>query len=107
MTGVEISPALCEKARKNLASCGIHGQILNSDAVAFEIPESACVLFLYSPFNRWAMHQFRQNVERRLKHSNGDIWIVYFSPVCRHALDTSSKVHVFRDFGDTVIYKAG
>jgi SAM-dependent methyltransferase len=107
VTGVEISSALCETARKNLSICGIRGDILNSDAAKFEIPESACVLFLYSPFNRWVMHQFRRNVERRLKHSNEDIWIVYFSPACRRALDASNKLRVFRDFGDTVIYRGG
>jgi SAM-dependent methyltransferase len=107
VTGVEISTALCEKARKNLSICGINGKVLNSDAVKFEIPESGCVLFLYSPFNRWVMHQFRRNVERRLKRSNEDIWIVYFSPICRRALDASSKLRVFGDFGDTVIYRCG
>lgn len=107
VTGVEISTALCEKARKNLSSCGINGQVLNYDAAAFEVPASACVLFLYSPFNRWVMHQFRRNVERRLKRSNEDIWIVYFSPICQRALDGSSKLRVFGDFGDTVIYRGG
>jgi len=107
VTGVEISRALCEKARKNLSICGIIGQVLNCDAAAFEAPESACVLFLYSPFNRWVMHQFRRNVERRLKHSNEDIWIVYFSPICRGTLDASRKLRVFGDFGDTVIYRGG
>jgi SAM-dependent methyltransferase len=107
VTGVEISTALCEKARKNLSICEINGQVLNCDAAAFEVPESACVLFLYSPFNRWVMHQFRRNVEHRLKQSNEDIWIVYFSPACRRALDASSKLRVFQDFGDTVIYRGG
>ena len=105
VTGVEISPALCEKVRKNLSICGIHGQVMNCDAAAFEIPLARCALFLYSPFNRWVMQQFRRNVERRLKQSNEDIWIVYFSPTCRRALDASSKLRVFRDFGDTVIYR--
>jgi SAM-dependent methyltransferase len=105
--GVEISPALCEKARKNLSICGIQGQVANCDAASFEIPFARCALFLYSPFNRWVMQQFKRNVERRLRHSNEDIWVVYFSPTCRRALDASSELRVFQDFGDTVIYRGG
>lgn len=77
--GVELSPALAETARKNLAGRQAGNVCVGcQDAGAFEFPAGDLVVYLFSPF---ASCVFRRMLHNLCRASAGDIFLVYISPV--------------------------
>lgn len=106
VTGVEISPSLCEVAESNPLKCGVNGRVICQDAISFPLPTGPTVIYFYNPFGARIMKQLVKNIERRLQDSTKDLWIVYVSPSCRRILDRSKKLRLDRTVAKGVVYRA-
>jgi predicted RNA methylase len=107
VTGVEISPTLCEVATRNLAACDIPGQVLCQDASRFAIPQRPCVVFLYNPFRSTIMKRVLKNIEHRIAISKSDLWLVYLSPFSRRIFDVSKTLRFYKNLSKVAIYRIG
>ena len=105
ITGIEISPSLCGFAERNLAECGVRGQVLCQDAGQFVLPLRPCVVFLYNPFDSRIMKRVLKNVESRIEKSKSDLWLVYLSPFSRRIFDSSKKLRLESNPPKAVIYR--
>jgi predicted RNA methylase len=106
ITGVEISPSLCEVAERNLEKCGIEGRVVRQDAVSFELPLGPTVIYLYNPFRARIMKRLVKNIERRLRESTSDLWVVYIYPSSGRIFDRSKKLRFDRTVANAAIYHA-
>ncbi len=106
VTGVELSPGLCRSAERNLAACQISSRVHCQDAAAFSPPAGPCVLYLYNPFRAKVLGRLVRNIERRLKESTADLWVVYVSPKFRRILDGSRQLRLVGEDANAAIYRA-
>lgn len=78
--GVEIAGKLCEVARANAAlkpEWKDRVSIVNEDATKFVYPEGPLVLFLYYPFFSPILRRFLASLERQLRRSPRDIYLLH------------------------------
>ena len=91
--GVEISPSLCEVARRNCAiyrskkKTGTVFSILNSDALDYEIRDDEDIFFLFNPFDAYVLEQVVQNISASLQKHRRKIWIIYRNAVHRDVIE--------------------
>lgn len=78
--GVELDPELCRIARANIAlkpewsaRIFVHQQ----DAATFLFPEGPLLLFLYHPFLPRILGRVLANLERQLRRSPRETWVLY------------------------------
>jgi len=86
LLGVELSPGLCGIARANLATqpdAARRATILTQDATSLVFPRTSLLLFLYDPFPDDALTRFLANLERQLRASPRETWLLYAAN--RHA----------------------
>lgn len=95
--GVEISPSLCEIARRN---CAIHEtknrtkivfSILNLDALEYEIRDDEAVFFLFNPFDAYVLERVVQNILVSLQKYQRKVWIIYRNAVHRDVIERAMK----------------
>jgi hypothetical protein len=95
VVGVELSPALAEQARRNLAIFRRRHpdrapiRIDNTDAAAYALPAGNLVVFLYHPFGESLVRRVVANVERVLSASSRRLFVVYYNPVHGACFDAS------------------
>jgi SAM-dependent methyltransferase len=93
LTGLEYSPALSRTARQNAATFGkaypgVQSiDIVTGDALAFGLPATGLVIFLYNPFRRPLMERLAANLEALLRSRDQDLYVVYYNPVWASLLD--------------------
>ena len=79
--GVEISPELCEVARRNMDRCrragGPEMEVVNGDASAFRVPDDVTLLFMYNPFRGETLRRVIENVRQSLIRRPRPLRIVY------------------------------
>jgi len=98
VTGVEFSAPLSRVAQSNAATYGkahperTRVEIVTGDALAYRLPESPLVIFLYNPFRQPLMEKLLANIEATLRQAPRDLYVVYYNPVCADLLDASSAL---------------
>jgi predicted RNA methylase len=106
VTGVEISPTLAAITRKNLGICGVEGEVIAGDAGSFVIPDNPCVIYLNDPFGKPVMKQVVSNVQKRLRRSVADLWVIYRSPVYPRLFELCPGLDTLELASDTAFFRS-
>jgi SAM-dependent methyltransferase len=91
VVGIEVSPALYEVAKENLATARERGlrcqdlRLMRDDARIAHYPPGNLVVFLFNPFDADALRATLASIEARC--NPGKTWLLYHTPVERHVLD--------------------
>jgi SAM-dependent methyltransferase len=107
--GVEISPALVEIARENLASLrdpqrvARDVKIVRADAAEYVFPRGDLVVFLYNPFRGPVLERVLANL--RAPGERRDIVLLYHTPVERDAVDATQAFELVNDVGFGLVYR--
>jgi SAM-dependent methyltransferase len=86
ITGVEYSKTLADAACVNIAAqlgqngSGARIQCICGDAAEFEFPNEPTVLLLNNPFQGKVMDRVIANIERSLRATPRDLWVIYGNP---------------------------
>ena len=107
--GVEISPALVEIARENLAAARDSRRVardvkmVRADAGAYVFPRGSLVVYLYNPFRAPLLDAVLAN----LVASGGrrEVVVLYHTPVERATLDANAAFEPVDDLGFGLIYR--
>ena len=107
--GVEISPALVEIARENLATVrdprrvARDVKVVRADAASYAFPRGDLVVFMYNPFRspvlRAVLANLRGTVEER------EVVLLYHTPVERDAIDATGAFELVADVGFGLVYR--
>ncbi|HEY0615518.1 MAG TPA: class I SAM-dependent methyltransferase [Candidatus Elarobacter sp.] len=109
--GVEISPALVEIARENLAGARDAQRtvrdvkIVRADAAEYAFPRGDLVVFLYNPFRAPILEDVLVNL--RGSGEDREIAILYHTPLERDAIDATGAFDLVRDLGFGLVYRTG
>jgi predicted RNA methylase len=107
--GVEISPALVEIARENLATVrdpqrvARDVKIVAADAAEYAFPLGDLVLFLYNPFLGPVFERVIANVLTTAQERS--VTLLYHTPVERESIDATKAFDLVADLGFGVIYR--
>jgi SAM-dependent methyltransferase len=89
IVGVEISPELCDIAKRNLrerrsstTECD-EISVLNLDALAFELPRTPVICYFFNPFDLPVLAKVVAAIEHSIAEYPRDAYIVYVNP--KHA----------------------
>lgn len=91
--GVEISPVLCDIARRN---CSIYKDranvdtkftIYESDAYDYKIEDDEDVLYMFNPFDAYVLRQVMRNLMASLERQGRKTWIIYRNAVHRDVIE--------------------
>ena len=99
VVGVEFSPALCEVARENVQRFGAanrrcrDARIVCTDARDYRLPRGAAIVYLFNPF---VGPVFAAVVERLAQH-DGDLNLIYHTPLERKLLDEHPAFEIVAD----------
>ena len=91
IVGVEMSPGLCEVARRNLAAVRARGSLPKTlsvtcgDAIGFQYPPGALVIFFYQSFGLPVLRRALDAIEAIDAHEH--LYFVYENPVHGEELD--------------------
>ena len=107
--GVEISPALVEIARENLAAArdplrvARDLRLVRADAGTYRFPPGDLVVYLYNPFAAPVLDAVLANLcasdERR------EVVLLYHTPVERATVDAGQAFELLADLGFGVVYR--
>lgn len=80
--GVEISPELCEVARRNMDRCRPRArcpkiEVVNADASSYRLPDDVTVIFMYNPFRGETLRRVIENMRQSLVRRRRRLRIVY------------------------------
>ncbi len=90
VTGVEISPRLCELARRNLQAvqpkfrCP-EVQVIQANAIEYEIPPNVSVVFFFNPFTGATLRKVLDNIDQSLHDSPRKLRILFYGTVSTEA----------------------
>jgi SAM-dependent methyltransferase len=82
VVGVEISPQLCETARRNLETFRRHAdaktefEVVCANVVEFDLCDDEGVFYLYWPFDRSVMVEFVEKVRASIEREPRDVWLI-------------------------------
>jgi SAM-dependent methyltransferase len=105
--GIEISPALHEVARDNLAAYGRSRlrcrdvRLVRRDAARAEFPAGDLVVYLYNPFRAPVLEQI---VARLCAREAGALAVIYHTPLERAALDAAGAFSLVAEEPCGVVY---
>jgi len=107
--GVEISPALVEIARENLAT--VHDgrrvardvKIVGADAAGYAFPRGDLVIFMYNPFRGPVLDRVLANL--RTTAEERDVVLLYHTPVERDVIDATEAFDLVGDVGFGLVYR--
>lgn len=108
IVGVEISPALHEIARENLARYKIRAdrrpdvRLVRSDARDYVFPAGNLLIYLYNPFEGPV---FQEVIERLLLECSDDLVLIYHTPTQRDMLEGRAAFTLCADLGCGVVYR--
>ena len=109
VVGVEISPALAEIARENLASLrdprrvATDVKIVRADASEYVIPRGDLVVFMYNPFRAPVMTEVLENLTA--SGEPREIVLLYHTPLERATIDAGGTFDLLADLGYGVAYR--
>ncbi len=107
IVGVEISPALHEIARANLARYDDPRRqcrdirLVRADASAFEYPGGDLAVYLYNPFRANVLEAL---LERLLIRPDRTVTILYHTPMERKVIEATGRFDAVMDLGYAVVY---
>lgn len=93
VTGIELSPSLCQRARQNLAAqsggrrCSGPVEIVEGDATQGPWPPGPLVVYLFNPFSDDLVRRLETSLAKSLSETPRACWIVYANAVCRAVFD--------------------
>jgi hypothetical protein len=108
IVGVEISPALHEVARENLAiyDRGLQHcrdvRLVRADAADYAFPRGELALYLYNPFRAPVLASV---LERLLDGPARRVTLLYHTPVERATIEASGAFELIGDLGFGVVYR--
>ena len=107
--GVEISPALVEVARDNLAALEDSRRVardvrfVRSDAAAYEFPAGDLAVYLYNPF---AAPVLKPMLERLCAHDRAREVVLMYHTALQHAtIEATQAFEVTDDLGFGLVYR--
>ncbi len=106
--GVEISPALCEVARENLAKLPRDGlrcrdlRIVRADAAAYRFPRGDLIVYLYNPFDGAVLADV---LDRLARDATGDVALVYHTPVAREVVEAHACFELAAESATGAVYR--
>jgi SAM-dependent methyltransferase len=106
--GVEISPALVEIARENLASArdpkrvARDVKIVRADAAEYAFPRGDLVVFMYNPFHGPVLDAVLANLGAL---GDREVVLLYHTPVDRAAIDATEAFDCVADLGFGLAYR--
>jgi SAM-dependent methyltransferase len=107
--GVEISPALVEVARENVAEArddlrvARDVRIVRADASSYRFPRGNLVVYLYNPFDATVLDSVLialGNADPR-----DDVVLLYHTPLQRDTIDANEAFELVDDLGFGVVYR--
>jgi len=109
VVGIEISPALVEIARDNLASA--HGaeraakdvRVVAADAASFAFPRGDLVVYLYNPFRAPVLERMLANL--LAADDAREIVLLYHTAVEHETIDGAERFEVVADLGFGLVYR--
>lgn len=107
--GVEVSPALVEIARENLASLrdpkrvARDVKIVRADAARYAFPAGDLVVFLYNPFRAPVLDGVLAGL--RAAGERSEVVVLYHTPVERAAFDATGAFELRADLGFGLVYR--
>lgn len=110
VVGVEISPALVEVTRDNLASANDERRvvrdlrIVRADAAAYAFPTGDLVVYLYNPFTAPIVDAMLVNL-RNAAADGREVVLLYHTPLQRETIDASEAFELVEDLGFGVVYR--
>jgi SAM-dependent methyltransferase len=116
LVGVEISPALCAEAERNLAALSARQpcppvEMVAADAAGFAIPDDATLLYLYNPFHGSRLETVFRAIAASLEAAPREIAIVYNNPVhfekIEHLFPWLRRARVLEMEYRWIVYRAG
>lgn len=107
--GVEISPALAEIARDNLANARDAARvardvrIVRADATDYRFPPGDLVVYLYNPFQAPVLDAVLINLRASAKRR--EIVLLYHTAIERETVDASEAFELTADLGFGLVYR--
>jgi SAM-dependent methyltransferase len=107
--GVEVSPALVEIGRENLASARDPERVardlrrVRADASAYRFPPGDLAVYLYNPFAAPVLDAVLANL--RASEERREVVLLYHTPVERAAIDACDAFELVRDLGFGLVYR--
>jgi SAM-dependent methyltransferase len=107
--GVEISPALVEIARENVAAARDPRRIVRdvkivrADAAGYAFPKGNLVVYLYNPFRAPLLGTVLANLVWPGAHR--EVAVLYHTPVERATLDANAAFEAVDDLGFGLVYR--
>lgn len=98
VTGVEISPRLCELARRNLQAvrqkfrCP-EVQVIQANAIEYAIPPHVSVIFFFNPFTGATLQRVLDNIDESLHESPRNLRILFYGTVSTEAFRKEAANH--------------
>lgn len=109
IVGIEVSPALHEIAKENLANYPANQKVcrdirfIRADALVRALPKGDLLVYLYNPFDSTAMRAFAQRLIER--HGDGAVWVMYHTPADPDAIKETAAFATVCEFDFGVLYK--
>ncbi len=107
--GVEVSPALVEIARENLAAArdplrvARDLRLVRADASTYRFPPGDLVVYLYNPFAAPVLDAVLINL--RAGDERREVVLLYHTPVERDTIDASEAFALVDDLGFGLVYR--
>jgi SAM-dependent methyltransferase len=83
--GVEVSSRLAKIARSNCP----FAEIIESDALSWNIPAVPLVIFMFNPFGEPVMRE----VANRIRSHKEECFIIYINPTCRNCFSSFETLY--------------
>lgn len=113
--GVEFSMSLHKTALQNIHNyqqLKNHNfamiQLLNIDAIKFQIPKEPCVLCLFNPFQAPVMEKFLAQLQLQIQDRKTPLFVFYIHPTEKLLIEKTGifdMVSVLTDSTDTILYR--
>ncbi len=110
--GVEISPELSEIARRNLNRVrhkleSREVRIVECNATAYDIPDTASVFFFFNPFRGSVLAQVLQNIARSLQKSPRRVRVLFYGTVSSKHFRTQAAKHEWLHLSSETVLGTG
>jgi len=101
VVGVEVSRELCDIAAANVRTYRKRHRdaapvdIIEADAVGYEVKPDENVFYLFNPFGRDMLRQVVRNISSSVASHRRPVWIIYNDPRCAGEIESSGAfVHL-------------
>jgi len=97
--GIELNPGMAAIARHNVehwtrahsgdptAACVAPIEVVEQDALDFELPDTPTLLFLFHPFEAPVLKQLLRRIETQFANRPGTLDLLYVNAECAHVID--------------------